>query len=55
MMFANMAEPGITEKADRGEVKWNSKPFVDAFPMGSWNVGIWLVDLVPDLFLLKKV
>lgn len=30
MMLANMAEPGITERADAGEVKWTSEPFVRA-------------------------
>jgi len=30
MLLANMIEPGITEKADRNEVKWNSEPFLKA-------------------------
>ncbi|MDC7125272.1 MAG: ABC transporter substrate-binding protein [Spirochaetales bacterium] len=29
-MFANMVEPGITEKADNGEIKWNDPKFVKA-------------------------
>ena len=29
-IFANMASPGLTEKADKGEVKWTSASFVKA-------------------------
>jgi raffinose/stachyose/melibiose transport system substrate-binding protein len=29
-LFANMVSPGITDKADKGEVKWNSDVFVKA-------------------------
>jgi ABC-type glycerol-3-phosphate transport system substrate-binding protein len=32
-MFANMVSPGITGKADRGEVKWNSPDFVKAMQL----------------------
>lgn len=32
-MFANMIEPGITEKADMGEVKWNDPKFVEAMEL----------------------
>ena len=32
-LFANMVEPGITERADNGEVKWNSPKFVEAMKL----------------------
>ncbi len=46
-MFANMVEPGITERADRGEVKWNAPQFVEAMSI--------LRDLVDEGILEKEM
>ena len=44
LMLANMVSPGITEKADRGEAKWNSEEFVKAMNI---LVDLTAKDIIP--------
>lgn len=33
MLLANMVSPGVTERADKGEIRWDSAPFVEAMQL----------------------
>ncbi|MBN2617818.1 MAG: extracellular solute-binding protein [Spirochaetales bacterium] len=43
-LFANMVEPGITERADNGSVKWNSPKFVEAMELLKMLVNEGLIE-----------
>ncbi|WP_028975143.1 ABC transporter substrate-binding protein [Spirochaeta cellobiosiphila] len=43
-LLANMVEPGITEKADKGEIKWNDPQFVKAMEVLRKLVKLGVID-----------